>query len=308
MKRIALFVVGILVVAIGITAFSAIFTVRQTEQALIVQFGEPRRVISEPGLQFKVPFIQDVIYFEKRLLEYDAQPEEVILNDQRRVIVDTYTRWRITDPLRFYQAVGTRGEFDFRNRLATFVSSAVRRVLGQVGLTSVLSDDRNRIMTDIQRDVGANAANFGVVVEDVRIRRADLPQENIQVILSRMQTERERVAREIRAQGAEVSQRIRASADREREVLLAEAQREAEETRGQGDRAAAEIYIQAHSQDPEFYAFIRKLEAFRNSFEQGDSTMLLSPQTDLLRLFDGVDTRVKAPPGIGPGTARAPTQ
>jgi modulator of FtsH protease HflC len=283
MKRIALIVLGVIVVAAGITAFSAIFTVRQTEQALVLQFGEPRRVITEPGLKFKVPFIQDVIYFEKRLLEYDAQPEEVILNDQRRVIVDTYTRYRITDPL------------DFRNRLSTFVSSAVRRVLGQIGLTSVLSEDRNRIMTDIQRDVGANAANFGVVVEDVRIRRADLPQENVQVILSRMQTERERVAREIRAQGAEVSQRIRASADREREVLLAEAQRESEETRGEGDRAAAEIYIKAHSQDPEFYAFIRKLDAFRTAFDQGDSTMLLSTQADLLKLFDGVDARAQVP-------------
>ena len=299
MKRIALIVLGVLVVAVGITAFSAAFTVRQTEQALVLQFGEPRRVITEPGLKFKVPFIQDVIYFEKRLLEYDAQPEEVILNDQRRVIVDTYSRYRITDPLQFYQAVGPRGEFDFRNRLATFVSSAVRRVLGQVGLTSVLSEDRNRIMTDIQRDVGANAANFGVVVEDVRIRRADLPQENIQVILSRMQSERERVAREIRAQGAEVSQRIRASADRERQVLLAEAMRESEEVRGEGDQAAAEIYISAHGQDAEFYSFIRKIEAFRTAFEQGDSTMLLSPQSDLLRLFDGVDSRAQVPPAGG---------
>jgi membrane protease subunit HflC len=295
MNRIVLFVAGALVIVLGITAFASMFVVRQTEQALVLQFGDPRRVVSEPGLKFKVPFIQNVVYFDKRLLEFDAPPEEVILSDQRRVIVDTYTRWRITDPLRFFQASQQGRESAFRGQLATFVTAAMRQVFGGAGLTSVLSKDRDQLMAEMQQFVGERAANFGVVVEDVRIRRADLPQENFQVILTRMQTERERVAREIRAQGAEVSQRIRAAADREREVLLAEADRESEQTRGEGDREAAQIYARAHSQDAEFYSFIRRLEAFRKSFEKGDSTLILSSEADLLQLFDGIEQRVAVP-------------
>ena len=296
MSKLVSLVCGVLVIALGITAVASTFIVRQTEQALVLQFGDPRRVVAEPGLNFKLPFVQNVVYFDKRLLEFDAPPEELLLVDQRRVIVDTYTRWRITDPLRFFQASQQGSEAAFRGQLGTFVTAAMRQVFGAAGLTSVLSKDRDQLMAEMQQFVGERAASFGVVVEDVRIRRADLPQENFQVILTRMQTERERVAREIRAQGAEVSQRIRAAADREREVLLAEAERESEQTRGKGDRKAAEIYADAHGQDAEFYSFIRKLEAFRKSFEQGDSTMILSSDADLLQMFDGVESRVALPP------------
>uniref|UniRef100_UPI0022EA1DF1 protease modulator HflC n=1 Tax=Falsiroseomonas oryzae TaxID=2766473 RepID=UPI0022EA1DF1 len=201
-----------------LVASSTLFTVNQTQQVLITQFGQPIRVITEPGLQAKIPFIQTVIAFDRRLLDFDAPGEEVILGDQRRLIVDSFTRYRITDPLLFFQTVGAT-EAGIRARLNSIVTSALRRVLGNEPLLSVLSTDRTRIMSEIQRQVNEEARRFGIQVTDVRIRRADLPEENTQAILNRMQSERERVAREARAEGAEVAARVRAGADRERTVL-----------------------------------------------------------------------------------------
>lgn len=274
---------AVLVVAL-IVASSTLFTVHQTQQVLVTQFGEPIRVIRSPGLQTKIPFIQSVIAFDRRLLDFDGQGEEVILGDQRRLIVDSFTRYRITNPLVFYQTVGAT-EAGIRARLNSIVSSALRRVLGNEPLLAVLSSDRPRIMDEIRRQVNEEARQFGIVVEDVRIRRADLPEENTQAILNRMQSERERVAREARAEGAEVAQRVRASAERERTVLLAEAQSQAEILRGQGEQDAIRIFAEAFQRDPEFYQFWRTMQAYREAFGEGGARMVLTPDSEFFRFF-----------------------
>ena len=263
---------------------SSLFAVQQTQQVLITQFGEPMRVIREPGLAWKIPFIQTVITFDRRLLDFPAQSQEVILGDQRRLVVDTFTMYRITDPLRFYQTVGAT-EAGIRLRLTPIVQSSLRNTLGNEPLLSVLSADRSRIMGEIRQRVNAEARSFGIEVTDVRIRRADLPDENTQAILSRMQSERERVAREERAQGAEQAQRIRASAERERTVLIAEAQSQSEILRGQGEQTAIRIFADAFQRDPEFFQFWRTMQAWREAFAEGDARLLLSPDSDFFRYF-----------------------
>lgn len=273
------------VVLVGIaTAASSLFTVHQTEQVLVTQFGEPIRVINDPGLHAKIPFIQTVISFDRRLLDYDAPGEEVILSDQRRLIVDSFTRFRITDPLLFFQTVGAQ-EAGIRARLSSVVVSALRRVLGNEPLLAVLSSDRARIMTEINRQVNEEARRFGVAVEDVRIRRADLPEENTQAILSRMQSERERVAREARAEGAEVAARVRAGADRERTVILAESQAQADTLRGQGEQEAIRIFAEAYQRDPEFFGFYRAMQAYREAFSEGETRLVLTPDSEFFRYF-----------------------
>ncbi|MCI0754213.1 protease modulator HflC [Teichococcus vastitatis] len=279
----ALILGGVAAVAL-LAAASSLFTVQQTEQVLVTQFGEPVRVIKEPGLHAKIPFIQTVISFDRRLLDYDAPGEEVILGDQRRLIMDSFTRFRIVDPLLFYQTVGAQ-ETGIRGRLSSIVVSALRRVLGNEPLLAVLSSDRARIMTEIQRQVNAEAGRFGVAVEDVRVRRADLPEENTQAILRRMQSERERVAREARAEGGEVAARIRAGAERERTVLLAESQAQADTLRGQGDQEAIRIFAEAAQQDPEFWGFYRSMQAYREAFSEGETRLILTPDSDFFRYF-----------------------
>ena len=281
MSRFLLGTIAALVVAFFVLT-STLFTVHQTEQVLITQFGQPIRVISQPGLHAKVPFIQTVISFDRRLLDYDGPPEEVILGDQRRLIVDTFTRFHITDPLQFFQTVGF-GESGIRARLNSIVSSSLRRVLGNEPLLSVLSNDRGRIMGEIRRQVNTEAQPFGIQVLDVRIRRADLPEENTQAILSRMQSERERVAREARAEGAEVAQRVRAGADRERTVLLAEAQAQSDILRGEGEKEAIRIFAEAFERDPGFFSFWRSMQAYREAFGEGESRLVLTPDSDFLR-------------------------
>lgn len=284
--------IGIVVAAVLL--FSTLFTVHQTEQMLVVQFGKPVRVITEPGLHAKIPFIQHTISFDRRLLDYEGSGEEVILGDQRRLIVDTFTRFRITNPLQYYQTVGF-GEAAIRARLSSFVPSALRRVLGNEPLLSVLSADRTRIMTDIRDQVNREAQRFGIDIEDVRIRRTDLPEENTQAILSRMQTERERGAREARAEGAEVAARIRAGAERERTVILAEAQAQADIIRGSGEQEAIRIFADAFQRDPQFFAFWRSLQAYREAFgEQGRATMVLTPDSDFFRYFKQLPQDVRA--------------
>ncbi|HYF07182.1 MAG TPA: protease modulator HflC [Acetobacteraceae bacterium] len=284
-----------------IVASSTLFTVHQTQQVLVTQFGQPIRVIREPGLQTKIPFIQSVIAFDRRLLDFDGASEEVILGDQRRLIVDSFTRYRIVNPLVYYQTVGAT-EAGIRARLNSIVSSALRRVLGNEPLLSVLSADRARIMTEIQRQVNEEARQFGIVVEDVRIRRADLPEENTQAILNRMQSERERVAREARAEGAEVAQRVRASAERERTVLLAEAQSQAEILRGQGEQEAIRIFAEAFQRDPGFYQFWRTMQAYREAFADGSTRMVLTPDSEFFRFF-----RESQPQQNGPQPPAAPS-
>jgi membrane protease subunit HflC len=279
-------ILGIIAAVALVVASSTLFTVHQTQQVLITQFGQPIRVIREPGLQVKIPFIQSVIAFDRRLLDYDAPGEEVILGDQRRLIVDSFTRYRITDPLLFFQTAGA-AEGGIRARLNSIVSSALRRVLGNEPLLSVLSTERGRIMNEIQRQVNEEARRFGIEVTDVRIRRTDLPEENTQAILNRMQSERERVAREARAEGAEVAARVRAGADRERTVLLAEAQAQSDILRGQGEQEAIRLFADAFQRDPAFFQFYRTMQAYREAFSEGETRLLLSPDSEFFRYFRG---------------------
>jgi membrane protease subunit HflC len=267
---------------LAVFAGSSLFTVDQVEQVLITQFGQPVRVIEDPGLHAKIPFIQEKISFDRRLLDYEVPPEEVILGDQRRLIVDSFARYRITDPLRYFQAVGPT-EDGIRARLSSIVSSSLRRVLGNEKLLSVLSADRGRIMGQIRSEVNGEMTAFGVSVEDVRIRHADLPEENTQAVLSRMQSERERVASKARAEGAEASARIKADADREQTVLLAEARSAADQLRGQGEQQAIAIYAAAFERDPHFFAIWRTLQAYRTAFGSGTTRLVITPDGDFFK-------------------------
>jgi membrane protease subunit HflC len=284
---------GVLVAALFVAA-SSFFTVQQTQQVLITQFGQPIRVIQTPGLNMKLPFIQNVIVFDRRLLDFEAPGEEVILGDQRRLIVDSFTRYSITDPLLFFQTVGAT-EAGIRGRLNSIVTSSLRRVLAGESLLAVLSADRGRIMGEIRRQVNDEARRFGIEVTDVRIRRADLPDENTQAILSRMQSERERVAREARAEGAEVAARIRAQAARDRTVLLASAEADAAILRGTGEQEAIRIFADAFQRDPEFFQFWRTMQAYRDVFSTGESRMVLTPESDFFRYFREMPVRPAAP-------------
>jgi membrane protease subunit HflC len=285
-----LLILGAVGLAALFVAAGSFFTVHQTQQVLITQFGQPIRVIKEPGLNVKVPFIQSVIVFDRRLLDFEGAGEEVILGDQRRLIVDSFTRYRITDPLLFFQTVGAT-EAGIRGRLNSIVSSSLRRVLASEQLLSVLSADRSRIMGEIRRQVNEEALRFGIEVTDVRIRRADLPDENTQAILARMQTEREREARQLRAEGAEQAQRIRAQAERERTVLLAEAEGQANILRGEGEQEAIRIFAEAFQRDPEFFQFWRTMQAYREVFSTGESRMVLTPESDFFRFFRDIPNR-----------------
>jgi membrane protease subunit HflC len=264
----------------------AFFSVAQTEIVLITQLGQPVRVIQTPGLHAKLPFIQTAIAFDRRLLDYESPPEEVILGDQRRLIVDSFTRYSITNPLEYYQAVGPT-EDGIRARLNSVVTSSLRRVLGSESLLDVLSKQRERIMGTIRAQVNDEMKGFGVVVRDVRIRRADLPPENTAAILQRMQSERDRVARQARAEGAEASAKIKADADRQKTVLLAQARAGADRLRGEGEAAAIAIYAQAFQRDPGFFATWRTYQAYKDAFSGGHSRIILSPDNDFLRLMQG---------------------
>jgi membrane protease subunit HflC len=283
------------IAVVGIFLLAAIqfsfFTVSQTEMALITQFGDPIRVISDPGLHAKMPLVQTAITFDRRLLDYESPPEEVILGDQRRLIVDSFTRYRITDPLRYYQAVGPT-EDGIVTRLNSVVTSSLRRVLGSETLLDVLSVQRDRIMGAIREQVNTEMSGFGVSIVDVRIRRADLPEENTEAILQRMQAERSRVARQARAEGAEASAKIKADADRQRTVILADARAGAERLRGEGEAQSIAIYANAFQRDPGFFATWRTLQAYKEAFANNHSKLILSPDNDFLRLLQGTP-----PPG-----------
>ena len=275
---------AVVAVLVLILASASLFTVTQTEQVLITQFGQPIRPISEPGLHAKVPFIQTVILFDRRLLDYETPGEEVILSDQRRLIVDSFTRFRITDPLKYFQAVGP-AEDGIRARLNSVVTSAIRRVLGNETLLNVLSAQRGRIMGTVRGQVTEEMKAFGVTIEDVRLRRADLPEENTRAILARMKSERDRIAKQLRAEGAEASARIRADAERDRTVLLADARAQADRLRGDGEGQAIKIYADAYGRDPDFYNTYRTLQAYREAFVNGQSRLVLTPDSDFLKML-----------------------
>jgi modulator of FtsH protease HflC len=271
-----------LLVVLFVLADSSLFTVSQNEQVLVTQFGQPVRVVRDPGLQAKTPFIQTVITFDKRLLSIELPGDQVTLGDQRRLVVDSFTLYRIMDPLLYYQSVGPL-EDGIRGRLNSIVSAALRDVLADNKLLDVLSAKRDQIMATIRDRVNAQMRGFGVAIQDVRIRRADLPEENTKAILARMQSERQRIAAQARAEGAEASARIRADAERERTVLLAEARATSDKLRGEGEAEATKISAKAYSQDVDFYNAWRTLQAYRDTFESGASRFVLTPDNDFLR-------------------------
>ena len=275
-----------ILVLLMMTAWSSFYVVTQGEEALVLRFGAvayPDDAVVGPGLHMKKPFIENVVLYDARVLDVDPPAEQVILADQKRIEVDSYTRFRIVDPLLFYQAVRT--EEAARSRLREIVNNSTRRVLGNFALPQVLSSDREKIMHEILGQVADVAKALGVEVVDVRIRRADLPLETSQAIFSRMVSERQREAAEARAQGSQGAQEIRASAERERTVILAEAQRQAQILRGQGEADANKIYAEAYSADPQFYAFYRSLQAYKQSLGDQNTTYLLSPDSDFFKYF-----------------------
>jgi len=272
-----------LLVVLLIVGASSVFTVDQREQALVLQFGKPIRLVSEPGLQFKLPLMQNVIFYPRQILYLEPSAEEVNAADQKRLVVDSYARYRIVDPLQFYQSVGT--EAVANTRLASIVNSTLRRIIGNVQLASVVSDKRAEVMRDVRDDVNRQAKAFGIDVIDVRIRRADLPAENSQAIYERMKTERQREAAQFRAEGEREAQKIRAGADRQRVEIVADAQRQAQILRGEGDAESIRVYADAFGRDPEFYAFYRSLEAYRSALANSDTTLVLSPDSEFFRFF-----------------------
>jgi membrane protease subunit HflC len=264
--------------------YSSAFTVDQTQQALVLQLGEPKRTIQEPGLAFKIPFIQDVTYYEKRVLSLIPQEaEEVILADQKRLKVDAFARYQISDPLLFYQTV--RNETGARGRLDAIIDSSVRRALGRETLASILTGQRNDITRSIGEEVNESVSSLGIQIIDVRLRRADYPEATSQNIFNRMKSEREREAKEFRATGEEEAQKIRSAAEKTRTVIISEAQRVAQETRGAGDSEAIRIYADSFGKDPEFFSFYRSMEAYQKSLGKTGTSMVLSPDSAFFRYF-----------------------
>jgi len=275
---------GIVLIILAVVAFSGLYTVRENEQALVVQFGEPRRVVPEPGLHFKLPIIQQVSYFEKRLLDYDAASMEIPTMDQRQLIVDAYTRYRITDPLRFYQSVNN--ETQMNRQLGSIIDRALRDSLGRVGQSALLSSRRTEIMSEFTRQVAEQSRGFGIEVVDVRLKRVDLPEANSQAVFRRMQTQREQEARKIRAEGDRDSQRIRADAEKQARVIEAEARKTAEIERGQGDAEATRIYNVAYSKDEAFFDFFRSMQAMTKGLASDSTTYVGPPSGDFFRFFE----------------------
>ena len=274
----------LLILAAGVfILYNSLFSVHQTQQALVLQFGETKRQVTEPGLAWKIPFVQNVVFFDRRILDLDSPAQEVIAADQKRLVVDAFARYRIENSLRFYQSVGTIGIAN--SRLSTLLNSAVRRVLGEASFTAVVRDDRPDLMLRIRQQMDDEAEKFGIDIVDVRIRRADLPEANSQAIYSRMQTARQREAAEIRAEGEEAARRIRSRADRTATVIIAEANRESEELRGDGDAARANIFAEAYGKDPEFFSFYRSMQAYEAGIASGDTRMVLSPKSEFFRYF-----------------------
>ncbi len=280
-KSTLLLVLSVLLIFLG---FSCFFVMDERQQGLVLQFGEPKRVIKTSGLQFKIPLIQNVVRYDKRILEYNLPVEEVIAVDKKRMLIDSFARFKIIDPLEFYKTVGN--EVNVRNRLNSNIISSLRRVVGRVTLDELLSAERSNIMDSIKIEVNGEATRFGIEVVDVRIRRADLPEANSQAIFERMISERVREAKEFRAKGAELAQRIRAEADKEKTVILAEATRQSEILKGEGESLSIDTYADAFKRDPEFYSFYRSMQAYSKVLGEEGTTMILSPDSEFLQFLN----------------------
>jgi membrane protease subunit HflC len=303
---------GVLLVLAIIAAFigySSMFTVYETRQAIVIRLGNPIRVVNTPGLHFKAPFIDNVVYIDKRILDLENPAQEIIAADQKRLVVDAFARYRIVDPLRFYQAIGTVPAAN--SQLATLLNSALRRVLGEASFQDVVRDERDKLMTRIREQLDRETQRYGINIVDVRIRRADLPEQNSQAVFQRMQTERQREAAEFRAQGAQRAQEIRSRADRDVTVLLAEANAKGEQIRGEGDGTRNRIFADAYNKDPDFFAFYRSMQAYESGLGHSDTRMVLKPDSEFFRYFvDPSGRSASSPPQqptqqLGPPTASA---
>ncbi|EJN15091.1 membrane protease subunit, stomatin/prohibitin [Bradyrhizobium sp. YR681] len=269
----------LLVVIVG---YMSLFTVQQTEQTIVLQFGRPVDVVTDPGLHFKAPW-NSVINIDKRILDLENPSQEAIASDQKRLVVDAFARYRIKDALRFYQSIGSIQAANIQ--LTTLLNAALRRVLGEVTFINVVRDDREKLMQRIREQLDREADGYGIQVVDVRIRRADLPEQNSQAVYLRMKTEREREAAEFRAQGGQKAQEIRSKADREATVIEAEARSLAEQTRGVGDAERNRLFAEAYGKDADFFAFYRSMAAYENGLKSSDTRFLLRPDSDFFRFF-----------------------
>jgi membrane protease subunit HflC len=296
-------IIAAVVVVALIIAYSTLFTVYQTRQALVVRLGQPVRIVTEPGLNFKIPLIDSVIHIDKRILDLENPAQEVIASDQKRLVVDAFARYRINEALKFYQTVGTVEGAN--SRLSTLLNSALRRVLGEATLTQVVRDQREQLMNRVREQLEAEAQAFGISVVDVRIRRADLPESNSQAVYQRMITERQREAQEIRSQGTQRAQEIRAKADRDVTVLLAEAQSKGEQIRGEGDAERNRIFAEAFGRDLDFFAFYRSMQAYEAGLRSGDTRMLLKPDSEFFRFFVDPSGKPREGGGVSGGAPAA---
>ncbi len=287
MNQVFTIIGAILVGALLFVGYNSVFIIHETQQAIILQFGDPRREIKEPGLGFKTPFIQNVVYIEKRILDLDAPVAEVITNDQKQLLVDAFARFRINQPLKYYTSVRVLPEAE--RQLANQLNSNLRNVIAAEDFTAVISTKRSELMERIAEQLNRSSQRFGLEIVDVRIKRADLPQQNSQAIYQRMETERKREAAEFRAQGQEAALRIRSSADREVTVLKAQAQRDSEIIRGEGDAERNKIFAEAFGRDPDFFAFYRSMLAYQAALRDGETTMILSPDSEFFRYFGDLD-------------------
>ena len=271
------------VLVLGFLLYSTLFTVNEIQQAIILQFGDPKRVILKAGLNYKIPFVQNVVLLDKRILNLDAPSEEMIASDQKRLIVDAFARFKIKDPLKFYISVGN--ERVARSRLSTIINARIRGVLGKEELAALVSKDRSRLMDKITKDVNGEAEKLGIEIIDVRIKRADLPAANSEAIYRRMQTERLREAKEFRAEGAEIAQTIRSTADKEVTIILAEGNKKSEILKGEGDARRNKIFADAFGRDPNFFSFYRAMQSYEKSLIGGQTSLILSPDSEFFRFF-----------------------
>ena len=297
-------VVAVLIVAALIALSSSLFTVYQTQQALVVRLGKPVRVVSEAGLHAKAPFIDSVIKIDRRILDLEAPPQEIIASDQKRLVVDAFARYRILNPLQFFQTLGSQEAAN--SQLSILLNSGLRRVLGEASFIQVVRDERAELMSRIQKLMDQEARAYGVQVVDVRIRRADLPDQNSQAVYQRMQTERQRQAAEFRATGKQRAQEIRSKADREVTVLVAEAESKGQQMRGEGDAKRNQIYAEAFGKDPDFFSFYRSMQAYEAGLKSNDTRFVLKPDSSFFRFFGAPSG--KLPPSVNaakPGTPQA---
>ena len=285
--------IAVLVAIAVVVTYGALFTVHQNQQALVLRLGEPVKILTEPGLQFKYPLVDSVVYIDKRILDLENPAQEVIASDQKRLVVDAFARYKIFDPLKFYQSLGTVEGAN--SRLTSILNSALRRVLGEATFIQVVRDERELLMSRIREQVNREGMNFGINVVDVRIRRADLPDANSQAVFQRMQTERQREAAEIRAGGNQLAQTIRARADRDVTVTVAEATSRGEQTRGEGDAERNRIYAEAYDKDRDFFAFYRSMQAYEAGLRHNDTRLILTPDSDFFRFFNDPAGKAPAP-------------